>query len=180
MTATNPAPEKRGERGKWLPVPETKEKALVMLARYDSGEMIKDIAQDHGITHQAAYKALLKYCQDDWRDSQAARALAEYEAAKGKLQKIWKMKKADRDAVALACAREEVRAAQWELERLLARLYAQKQEVKIDVNVNLAERLIRARERVSVVAPTPNIIDVAPLPSTEGVTTPEGAHPERT
>jgi hypothetical protein len=120
-------PSERGEQGKWLPEPETKQKALQVLERYDSGEDIGDLAKELGISHQAAYKALIKYCHEEWKDSQAARALAEYENAKAKLRAIWEMEKSDRDAVALACAREEVRTAQWELERLLRRLYGQDQ-----------------------------------------------------
>jgi transposase-like protein len=141
-------PPERGEQGKWLPMPQTRERAELILKRYESGEMVRDVAKELGITHQAAYQSLIKYCQDDWRDSQAARSLTEYEKAKAKLQAIWEMPKAERDAIALACAREELRSAQWGLERLLPRLYAQKQEVKVDVNVNLSDRLTRARERV--------------------------------
>jgi hypothetical protein len=136
-------PPERGEQGKWLPIPQTKDKALQILQRYDSGEHIQDLAQELGISHQAAYKALIKYCHDDWKDSQAARALAEYEQAKAKLRMIWDMPRADRDAVALACAREEVRTAQWELERLLRRLYGTDQPVssgQVHINIGIARQ----------------------------------------
>lgn len=50
--------------------------------------------------------------------------------------------------IPLARAREEFRAWSWMAERRESRLYGQKQELKVEVNVNLADRLIRARERV--------------------------------
>jgi hypothetical protein len=52
------------------------------------------------------------------------------------------------DALSLARAREKVRSAQWELERLLRRLYGQDREINVNVNLDLGDRLRRARERV--------------------------------
>jgi predicted transcriptional regulator len=134
----------RSPKGTFLPVPETKERAALLLARYDAGELIEKVAKDLKITHQAAYKSLLKYCQEDWKDSQVARALAEYERAKNKVAEIGRRKRTEKydaqnDQVALACAREELRSAQWELERLCNRLFGNKQEVTntLPVQVNI-------------------------------------------
>jgi cob(I)alamin adenosyltransferase len=53
------------------------------------------------------------------------------------------------DPLTLARAREQLRSAQWELERLFSRLYGQKQEITHNVADDLADRLMRARDRLN-------------------------------
>jgi hypothetical protein len=143
----------RNEGGMFQPSQQTADKAQHILARYEAGEMVASIANDLGISHQAAYSALLRYCGDEWRDSQAARALAEYERAKASLEQC----KSSRDPIALACAREQVRTGQWELERLLTRLYGQRTHVTVEQVGDLGDRLRRALERdVSPISVSPH------------------------
>lgn len=148
-------PRRTRNKGKFAAEPNTQENAIKIIEQYDKGLEVRDIVKDFGITHQAAYKALIKYCPDEWRDSQSAKALHEYQEAKDEFEKIrtlnWKNKEKESQQqyqVAIACARERLKSAQWDLERLLSRLYAQKQEVKVDVTHSIGERLIAARSRV--------------------------------
>ena len=140
--------ESKARKTRKGPEQSTQDRAALILARYDAGEEIEGIAKHFQITHQAAYKSLLRHCPEEWKSSQAAKALTEYETAKAKLQEIWDQDKAERDQVALACAREQVRTAQWELERVLSKIYAQKQDVTVNIVTDLASRLHHARERL--------------------------------
>lgn len=91
-------------------------KAKTVLDRYMAGEKIVDIAKDYSCTDAVVYHWLLRVAEDDWKSSQAAKAMADYEKAKEGLDTA-------SDALSLARARERVRASQWELERVLRRIY---------------------------------------------------------
>jgi hypothetical protein len=68
------------------------------------------------------YALLLHDHEVEWKDLQTSRALARLERENINLQTA-------QDPLSLARARELVRSAQWELERLLNRIFGQKQEV---------------------------------------------------
>jgi hypothetical protein len=87
-----------------------------VLARYMAGEKIVDIAKGYGCTDAVVYHWLLRVAEEEWKSSQAAKAMADYEKAKEGLDTA-------ADALSLARARERVRASQWELERVLRRIY---------------------------------------------------------
>ena len=140
--------ESKARKTRKGPEQSTQDRAALILARYDAGEEIEGIAKHFQITHQAAYKSLLRHCPEEWKTSQAAKALTQYETAKAKLEEIWRQDRTERDQVALACAREQVRTAQWELERVLSKIYAQKQDVTVNIVTDLANRLHSARERL--------------------------------
>jgi hypothetical protein len=120
-----------------------------VLDRYINGEQVADMATEYNLSDVSIYALLLRERESDWGDIQTARALARLERAQNGLEVA-------RDALSLARARELVRSAQWELERLLKRLYGQDQTITINV-VDLGERLRRARERV--VEPLPVVFD---------------------
>lgn len=105
-----------------------------ILTRYEQGEMIPEQAKSLGVTHQAIYRFLLAKAPDKWREYQTARVMHEYEMAKKRCEEA-------PDALALARAREGLRAAQWELERLCRRLYGQDQPPAsgnaVQININL-------------------------------------------
>src|SRR5690242_11317908 len=92
------------------------------------------MAPEFGISDVTAYALLLRDHQEEWKEAQRARALARLDRAQNNL-------KTAPDALSLARAREEVRAAQWELERLLRRLYGQDQPAglgnAVQININL-------------------------------------------
>lgn len=88
----------------------------IAMARFLADENLGDIAPDLGISQPALCMSLLKHRETDWMAIQQGRAMARYESAKDALDK------AD-DMLSLARAREQVKSRQWELERLLRRLY---------------------------------------------------------
>lgn len=151
---------KRGPRLRPLP-PSRRKRALYpacnsKLANLDATRVIEQYLQDkttsqiakhYGVHRSGLHQWLLRNCEEQWREAMIARAMSALEEAKDNLRVA-------PDALSLARAREELRSAQWELERLFSRLYGQKQEVTINDNRDLGDKLRRARERT--------IIDVTP------------------
>ena len=114
--------------------------AAQVLDRYIGGEQVAAMAGEYGTSDVTIYAILLREHEEAWVDIQRARALARLERAQGDLEVA-------PDALSLARAREQVRSAQWELERLLRRLYGQETNVNITIDADLGDRLRRARER---------------------------------
>lgn len=91
------------------------------------------MAVQFSLSDVTCYALLLREHEAEWKEAQKARAMARLERAQHEL-------KTAPDALSLARAREEVRAAQWELERLLRRLYGQdapQQAQAVQININL-------------------------------------------
>lgn len=115
--------------------------ATEVLDRYIGGEQVAAMAEEYNTSDVTIYALILREHEDAWVDIQRARALARLERAQTGLEVA-------QDALSLARAREQVRSAQWELERLLKRLYGQEQNINININSDLGDKLRRARERV--------------------------------
>jgi len=98
--------------------------AETVLNRYLE-EPIHQIAVSYGLSEAQLYRWLLDNCEEGWRKSQIAKATAALERAKADIDNA-------QDPMQLAKAREKLKAAQWDLERLFARVYGLKQELKID------------------------------------------------
>lgn len=112
-----------------------------VVERYINGEEIAQIAETLDVHPKALNYHLLKPdIVEEWRAAQIAVSLGEYQEAK-------EVVRAAPDALSLARAREQLRSAQWDLERLFNRLFGPKQEVTV-VTVDLGDRLRRAGERV--------------------------------
>lgn len=120
MTFSAPVPAKSGALANVDPAS--------VLARYEQGERIADIANSHGVSDVAIYRWLLTHAEDAWREHQAAHALSRLERAEADLADAERSP----DAVSIARARELARSAQWKLERTWRRIYGQ------DVPANLA------------------------------------------
>jgi hypothetical protein len=136
---------------------ERKKIATEVLDRYIGGEQVAAMAEEYNTSDVTIYALLLREREQDWADIQTARALARLERNQNALAVA-------EDALSLARARELVRSAQWELERLLRRLYGQEQNVNINVSVDRGDRLRRAWERVIDVGSQPTAslpVDVA-------------------
>lgn len=108
----------------------------VILERYLSDESTETIAQSYGVTRQALGKYLLKVAEEDWKEAQVARAIARKERAEDALESAT-------DPLSLARARELLKAAQWDLERVCRRIYgedkAQVQIVNPVLNIMVGE-----------------------------------------
>lgn len=111
-----------------------------ILTRYLSDETTESIARDYGVTRQALGQYLLRHAEEDWKEAQVARAIARKEKAEDDIE-------AAQDPLNLAKARELLKAAQWDLERVCRRIYGQEVQHTIAV-IDLGDRLRRARERV--------------------------------
>lgn len=120
-----------------LPAERRLEIAESVLTRYINGEQVAAMAPEYGVSDVTIYALLLREHEDDWKEVQRARALARLERSQEEL-------KTAPDSLSLARAREQVRSAQWELERLLRRLYGQDapahtgQAVSININLGAA------------------------------------------
>ena len=117
-----------------------------ILLRYLSDESTKDIAASYGVTRQALGQYLLKHAETEWRAAQVARAISRKESAEDELARI-------RNAIAtsdqeerhklklsLACAEAELKAAQWDLERVCRRIYGTDGPppgAAVQININL-------------------------------------------
>ena len=121
-----------------------------VLDRYLSDERTADIAASYGVKRSRLNQWLLEHAEEHWRKAQVARAVTAMENAKDTLEVAG-------DPLTLARARELLRAAQWELERLFSRLYGQKQEVTV-INADLGDRLRRARERTIEHEPATDVV----------------------
>lgn len=102
----------------------------VILDRYLSDEPVDAIAASYSVTQQALSKYLIKHSLSDWQECQVARALARKEKAEQDMQDLRNGKYVNDkgedvpiDAVVLACARERLKSAQWDLERVCRRIY---------------------------------------------------------
>jgi uncharacterized protein (DUF433 family) len=112
-----------------------------ILTRSLNGERLADIAKDYGVTKQSLQAQIIRYSPDEWKDTQAAKSMVAYEEARDRLDEPLEL-------TDLARVREQVRSRQWELERLIPRLYGNKQEVTVTHRSDLAERIQAAERRV--------------------------------
>lgn len=105
-----------------------------ILAHYESGASIYDLAEKLGVHNGTIYRALKKYRAEDWKEIASARYEAEIEDAEKEL------KNAD-NPVAVTRARERIASARWKLERLDRKNYGQDQAAgpanAVQININL-------------------------------------------
>jgi hypothetical protein len=110
-----------------------------VLERYLAEESSESIAKSYGVTRAALSLFMLRSAESEWKDAQLTKALRRKENAEEL------MDRAD-NALDLTRAREQLRSAQWELERVCRRIYGQDapshaaQAVQININVRGAER----------------------------------------
>ena len=95
---------------------------LAIITRYLNGETSDQIALTLKCTRQGLSYYLRKTAEEDWREAQIVQAIERKDSAEDLLGTAG-------DPLSLARAREQLRAAQWDLERLFSRLYGPKQEV---------------------------------------------------
>ena len=119
-----------------------------ILTRSLNGEKLRDIAEEYGVTKQSLQAQIIKHAPDDWRDTQAARSMVAYEEARDQLEKPLGLPD-------IARINNMVKARQWELERLIPRLYGNKQEVTVTHRSDLAERIQAAERRIIDITPVP-------------------------
>lgn len=115
-----------------------------IISRILNDESTKDIATSLGVSRRGLNDWLLKHCEDDWKSAQIAKALTRKEQAEDDLERVsgetMSGKQGEGDAevmltredapmqsVKLRAAEIRLKAAQWDLERILKRIYGQEQ-----------------------------------------------------
>jgi hypothetical protein len=121
----------------------------LILQRYLSDESTKVIAASYGVTRQALGQYLLKTAEAEWKEAQVARAISRKESAEDALDEISSKidgadkEERDRLTLTLSLARERLKAAQWDLERVCRRIYGQDvtpdQLGRISITLNIGE-----------------------------------------
>jgi transposase len=89
-----------------------------VLERVLNEESTKDIAKSLGVTRSALNQWLLSTAETDWKAAQVIRAHKRKDEAEDEIETA-------ADPLSLARAREKLRAAQWDLERVCRRIYGQ-------------------------------------------------------
>ena len=121
-----------------------------ILGRYLSEESTAQIAQSLGVTRSGLNYWLLKKAEESWKEAQVIRALKRKEEAEDEMDSA-------QDTLTLARARERLRAAQWDLERVYRRVYGQDSPTetpgRVAININLGV----AKEQM-----THSTIDISP------------------
>lgn len=109
-------------------------KAEYVLARYLAEESTTEIAQSLGVTRSALNYWLLEHAESQWKSAQVVKAIKRKEQAEDLLETA-------ADALTIARARELLRAAQWDLERVCRRIYGQDvspdQLGKVNITLNI-------------------------------------------
>ena len=115
-----------------------------IISRYMAGEKIRKIAGEYGVSRIAVYAFLLQFAPEEWIAAQKAKAFAMKEEGEDGITE-------SQDALDLGIAREQLRAGQWDLERVMRKEYG-RDEQNITINVlDLGDRLRRAKERTQAI-----------------------------
>jgi hypothetical protein len=92
--------------------------AEIVLDRYLAGETGPQIARSLGVTKQALSHWLITNAEVQWKSAQLVKALTRKDEAEELMDKA-------SNPLDLARAREQLRGAQWDLERVCRRIYGQ-------------------------------------------------------
>lgn len=120
-----------------------------ILQRYLSDETTLAISADYGVTRQALTHFLLKSVEEQWKEAQVARAIARKEKAEDGIA-------CAKDAFDLARAREELKSAQWDLERVCRRIYGDSVQGPVsaeglaDLLMAVSERMLKEKQIASI------------------------------
>jgi hypothetical protein len=93
-----------------------------VLLKYDEGIPIRTSADELGISENTLYRHIVEMCPEEWR-AVISRALMRKEAAEERLNDA-------KDGLELSKAEKQLKSAQWDLERVFQRMYAQKQDAE--------------------------------------------------
>lgn len=103
-------------QGQLAPLKTADPKAV--LDRYLAGETSPEIAKSLGVTKQALSHWLIQNAESEWKSAQLIKALERKDNAEALMDSA-------SNPLDLARAREQLRGAQWDLERVCRRIYGQ-------------------------------------------------------
>jgi DNA-binding MurR/RpiR family transcriptional regulator len=106
---------------KALPAAEKAKLLDTILAHYENGTSIYELAEKLGVNNATIYRALVKHRTEDWKEVRGARYHAQIEQAEKDMQEAT-------DPLAVTRAREQLANARWMLERLQRSIYGQDQQ----------------------------------------------------
>ena len=158
-------PRRRNEKGLVEGIPANLDPKEV-LELYLTEANTSQIAKRYGVRRKTLVGWLREVAPKEWKRVQTVRAEIRKEDGNENIEVA-------PDALSLARAREMIRSAQWDLERLDAENYGQKQEITHNINTDLGDRLRRARERTI----DAQVIDVAPQPLQSSTTITDQSEP---
>ena len=119
-----------------------------VLRRYLSDETGAQIAASLGVTRAALSLHMLKHAESEWKDAQVVKAMKRKEDAEDLLETAT-------NALDLTRARELLRSAQWDLERVCRRIYGQDAPPQganaVQININLRRGADQTAPEVSQV-----------------------------
>jgi len=133
-----------------------------VLTRVLNEESTKDIAKDLGVTRSALNQWLLANAETEWRAAQVIRAVKRKEEAEDRFEEIQERiagadkEERDRLTLSLSLAREKLKAAQWDLERVCRRIYGQDQppdnagRLSITLNISGGDATIAPQHGITV------------------------------
>jgi hypothetical protein len=113
-----------------LPEAERAQLLDTILAHYECGVSIYDLAEKLGVDNATLYRQLVKHRPDEWQEVRGARYHSQIEEAEKEL-------KLARDPLAVTRAREQLANARWMLERLQRKIYGQIQEAESGGRVSI-------------------------------------------
>jgi hypothetical protein len=119
------------KQGQLAPLKDVKPEDV--LERYLAEETSTQIAQSYGVTRAALSFFMLKHAEEQWKNAQVTKALQRKEKAEDA------METAD-NPLDLTRAREMLKSAQWDLERVCRRVYGQDAPAAaqaVQININL-------------------------------------------
>ena len=119
----------KADLGTWV-IPEGLTPQTV-LERYWTEESTSQIASQYGLSRKALVRWLREQCPQEWKEVQIARALCRKDDGDEGLEVAC-------DALSLARAREQLKSAQWDLERLDHKNFGVKQEVTVKTEEHIS------------------------------------------
>jgi hypothetical protein len=127
----------------------------IVLERYLAEESTQDIAKSLGVTRSGLNYWLLRTAEEEWKNAQVVRAIKRKQDAEEEMDTA-------ADPFTLARARERLRAAQWDLERVCRRVYGQDQPVDMTGRVSITLNIGADRSATNATYPQDGaeVIDV--------------------
>lgn len=102
-----------------------------VLDRYEQGLTMAQVAEEIGLSgSEQLYRLLIAEAPEQWKEYQSARALRRLEEATVGLE-------TGSDGLSVARNRERIKSAQWELEKLMRRIYGQDMQQNVSSNIQI-------------------------------------------
>ena len=129
-----------------------------VIQRFLSESTTSHIAAQYGLSRKALVRWLREKTPIEWKQAQVVRALCRKDDGEEGID-------AAHDALSLARAREQLRAAQWELERLDSSNYGPKQEITHTIQpvliINTSPLPVSLPQQIEDAALLPSVLPVA-------------------